>query len=100
MNWQTLLAMRHEILVTVLIVYQLIADLTEKENKHRVVNATIVLFALITIIGFMPAAPAHLFGNMFVTDAMRMLLKNILTGATLIILLQSAGLLSKPENSA
>lgn len=100
MNWQTLLAMRHEILVTVLIVYQLIADLTEKENKHRVVNATIVMFALITLAGFMPAAPAHLFGNMFVTDNMRMLLKNILTGATFIILLQSAGWISKPENSA
>lgn len=92
--------MRHEILVTVLILYQLIADLTEKENKHRVVNATIVMFALITIVGYLPSSPAHLFGNMFVTDDMRMLLKNVLTGATMIILLQSSGWLSKPEHSA
>lgn len=100
MNWQTFLSMRHEILVTVLILYQLIADLTEKENKHRVVNATIVMFALITIVGYLPSSPARLFGNMFVTDDMRMLLKNVLTGATMIILLQSSGWLSKPEHSA
>ena len=100
MNWQTFLSMRHEILVTVLILYQLIADLTEKENKHRVVNATIVMFALITIVGYLPSSPARMFGNMFVTDDMRMLLKNVLTGATMIILLQSSGWLSKPEHSA
>jgi len=100
MSWETFSSMRHEILLTLVVLYQLIADLTEKQNKKRVVTATLILFAVVTVIGFVPAAPARLFGSMYITDDLRMFLKNVLMVSTFIILLQSAGWMSKPENNA
>lgn len=98
MTWSTLSILRLEVLLTVMIVYQLIADLSEKENKWSVINFTIFFFAVITIIGFLPAEHTTLFGSMYINDELRVLLKNILNLSTLIILLQSTGWLNKPEN--
>jgi NADH-quinone oxidoreductase subunit N len=98
MNWSLLSVMRLEVLLSLLILYQLIADLSEKENKLAVRNATIILFGLITIAGFLPFEKAEYFGNMYMNDSLRVLLKNVLNVSTLIILLQSTGWLSKPEN--
>jgi NADH-quinone oxidoreductase subunit N len=98
MTLDTLWIMRLEVLVTLLILYQLIADLIEKENKRAVINATIIFFALITIVGFIPSNHATLFGSMYISDSLRALLKNILNISTLIILLQSTGWLHKQEN--
>ncbi len=98
MTWETIWIMRLEISVTLLILYQLIADLTEKENKRAVINTTIILFGLITVLGFFPSTNANFFGSMYISDTLRALLKNILTISTLIILLQSTGWLNKQEN--
>ena len=99
MNWNTLYIMRHEVLLTVLILYQLIADLSEQpEKKKGVINTTIILFFVYIVIGFIPAQPATLFGNMYISDGLRTLLKNILGFSTLIILLQSSSWLSDPLN--
>ncbi len=97
MIWDTLYIMRHEVLLTVLIVYQLIADLSEKTNKKNIVHATIILFFLFTIVGLVPSEPANLFGSMYVSDSLRLLMKNILSSSTLIILMQSSAWLNKPE---
>ena len=61
-------------------------------------NATIIFFGIITIVGFLPSEGANLFGSMYISDALRVLLKNVLNVSTLIILLQSAGWLGKEEN--
>ena len=99
MTWNTLYIMRHEVLLTVLILYQLIADLSEQtEKKKGVINTTIILFFVYIVIGFIPAQPATLFGNMYISDGLRTLLKNILGFSTLIILLQSSSWLSDPLN--
>ena len=98
MTWETIWIMRLEISVTLLILYQLIADLTEKENKRAVINTTIILFGLITVLGFFPSTNANFFGSMYISDTLRALLKNILNISTLIILLQSTGWLNKQEN--
>ncbi len=98
MNWHTLSVMRLEILLTLMVLYQLVADLSEKENKRRVVNATIIFFGIITIIGFLPSESSNLFGSMYISDTLRVLLKNVLNVSTSIILLQSAGWLGKEEN--
>ncbi len=98
MTWNYLSTMRLEVLLTIVILYQLVADLTEKENKRRVVTATLILFAIVTVVGFLPSERVILFGSMYITDELRVLLKNILNVSTLIILLQSAGWLGKPEN--
>ncbi len=98
MSWNTLYIMRHEVLLTVLILYQLIADLPEQTEKKGVINTTIGLFFVYIIVAFLPAQPATLFGNMYISDSLRTLLKNILGFSTLIVLLQSSTWLSNPLN--
>jgi NADH-quinone oxidoreductase subunit N len=100
MNWDSIYSMRHEVLLAGLILYQLIVDLSEKTNKNYVVNITIGLFIVCIIIGFMPTQPSTLFGNMYINDSLRTLLKNILSFSTLIILLQSSSWLSEPANQS
>jgi NADH-quinone oxidoreductase subunit N len=100
MNWSTLSIMRLEVLLTLLVLYQLIADLSEKENKRAVINFTIIFFTIITVIGFFPSENTTLFGSMYINDELRMFLKNILNVSTLIVLLQSTGWLNKPENQS
>ncbi|MEK6782289.1 MAG: NADH-quinone oxidoreductase subunit N [Bacteroidota bacterium] len=100
MNWSALSTMRLEVLLTIMILYQLIADLSEKENKRSVINFTIFFFAIITVIGWLPSTNANLFGSMYIQDELRLLLKNILNISTLIILLQSTGWLNKTENKS
>jgi len=90
--------MRHEVLLTALIIYQLIADLSEQTGKRRVVNVTIGLFVLYCAAGFLPAEPTTLFGSMYISDGLRTFLKNILSFSTLIVLLQSSGWLADPLN--
>ncbi|MDH4295887.1 MAG: NADH-quinone oxidoreductase subunit N [Cyclobacteriaceae bacterium] len=98
MNWHTLSIMRLEVLLTLLVLWELVADLSAKENKQLVVNLTILFFGIITLSGFIPSANATLFGSMYISDELRFLLKNILNLSTLIILMQSTGWLKKPEN--
>jgi NADH-quinone oxidoreductase subunit N len=98
MSWNVLYSMRHEVLLTVMILYQLIADLSEKAEKKGVINTTIGLFLVYVVVGWLPAQPATLFGNMYISDSLRTLLKNILGFSTLIVLLQSSSWLSDPLN--
>ena len=98
MNWDALYSMRHEVLLAVLILYQLIADLSEQTNTKHVINTTIGLFIVYTVSGFIPTHAATLFGNMYVNDSLRTLLKNILSFSTLIVLLQSSTWLSDPAH--
>jgi len=96
MSWNILYCMRHEVLLTVLILYQLIADLSEKKGRNGVITTTIGLFAVYMVVGFVPGEPAMIFGNMYISDSLRTLLKNILGFSTFIILLQSSSWLSHP----
>lgn len=97
MSWNTLYSMRHEVLLTVLILFQLIADIYDRKDNSLIVHTTIISFFLFVIIGFMPAEPVTLFGNMYIADPLRVLLKNILSISTLIVFLQSSTWLRKPE---
>lgn len=100
MNWSTLSILRLEVLMTFMVLYQLIADLSAKEDKKAVINFTILFFAIITVIGFFPSENTTLFGSMYINDELRMFLKNILNLSTLIVLLQSTGWLNKPQNKS
>lgn len=97
MNWESLYIMRHEVLLTAFILLQLISDLSEG-SKRTVVLFTIVAFGLFTIAGFLPSGDAVLFGGMYVSDELRMLLKNILNVCTLIVLLQATTWLNAPNH--
>lgn len=91
MTWKSAYIMRQEILLTILILYQLLADLSSKTDKRNVMLATILAFLVITISGFLPSEPAALFGSMYVSDPLRLTMKSILCIFTLIVLLQASG---------
>lgn len=97
MNWESLYIMRHEVLLTVFILFQLVTDLSES-SKRTVVRSTIVAFGLFTIAGFLPSRDAVLFGGMYISDELRLLLKNILNVCTLIVLLQATTWLNAPNH--
>jgi len=98
MTWDPVVSLRNEILLTVLVLWHLIADLTEGKDNRNLVNGTIFGFVLITLSGFVPMQTTSLFGGMFLNDPLRNLLKSILNLSTLIILLQSSSWLRKEEN--
>lgn len=98
MTWNDLYILRNEVLLTLLVIWHLLADLTEGKDNRNLVNGTIFGFVLITLAGFIPVTTTSLFGGMFLNDPLRNMLKFILNISTLIILLQSSSWLRKEEN--
>ncbi len=96
MNWDSIYIMRHEVLLAVLILYQLVADLTDSTDNRRLVFITVAVFVLMLVAGLLPSAGGTLFGSMYISDDFRTLLKNILSLSTLIVLLQSSTWLNQP----
>ncbi|MBW8326245.1 MAG: NADH-quinone oxidoreductase subunit N [Prolixibacteraceae bacterium] len=91
--------MRQELLLTLAAVVVLIAEIaTSEKNKARLVPFSIGLFALVTIIGFIPGQEGTLFGGSYQSSPLTMFMKNILNMAVLIIFLQAEGWLRKEEN--
>ncbi len=98
MTWSDVYILRNEVLLTLVVLYHLIVDLTEGKDNGRLVNGTLFGFGLVTAVGFYPVETTSLFGQMFLSDPLRNTLKLILNISTFIILLQSASWLRKPEN--
>ncbi|MEI6750782.1 MAG: NADH-quinone oxidoreductase subunit N [Bacteroidota bacterium] len=99
MSFSDILTMRHEVMLTLLALVVLIIDLNlSNRNKHLIIPITLSLFFVHTIAGFLPSAEITLFGGMYRTNAMLVLMKNVLNIGVLIILLQSVTWLQKPEN--
>lgn len=90
MDW---MLMRHEVVLVLAILVLLILELNFGEDKKKIIIITSVLFAVITLIGFVPSETGTLFGSMYITDPLRVLMKNILNIAVLIIFLQSGAYL-------
>jgi NADH-quinone oxidoreductase subunit N len=91
--------MRHEwvLIVSVLILLVLELNFSEKE-KSRSITAASILFALITLIGFVPSQSGNLFGGMYITDPIRVLMKNILNLGVLIVFQQAGSWLRTKNN--
>jgi NADH-quinone oxidoreductase subunit N len=99
MTLQEILLMRQEILVTILMFVIIIGEVFRTENQlKRFLQIYIGLFALITFIGFLPSEKGVLFGGMFQTDSMFMLLKNVLNIGALIVFLQALPWLEADTN--
>lgn len=96
MNLDSFLLMRHEIILTLVTLIILIAELADW-NKNRVIAITLVLFFITTITGFLPVQEGSLFGDMYRTSPLISLMKNILNIGVMILFLQTAGWLKKPE---
>ena len=99
MNFSDILTMRHELLLTLLALVVLIIDLNlHNRDKHLIIPITLALFFIHTVVGFLPSQPSSLFGGMYHTTALIVLMKNILNVGVLIVLLQSVTWLKKEEN--
>ena len=99
MNLSDFLTMRHEMLLTILALVVLIADLNlSVQRKPVVINLAIALFFIHLVIGFLPAQIGILFGGMYRTNDLTIMMKNILNIGAFIVLLQSATWLKKEEN--
>jgi NADH-quinone oxidoreductase subunit N len=90
MTLADLLFMRQELMLTLLALIILILDISIPENRKDTITLwAIILFGVITLIGFLPAAPGELFGGMYKTNALPSSMKNVLNLGMFIILLQS-----------
>src|SRR5680860_1039238 len=96
MNLENFLLMRHEILLTLVLVIILIAELST-ENKKSIVNLSLGLFLVITIVGFLSVPEGSLFGDMYRTSNLTVLMKNVLNIGTLILFFQSAEWIKQPD---
>ena len=86
-------------LLTIVALIVLIADISlSAKHKPLVINLAIGLFFIHTIIGFLPASTGVLFGGMYRSSLLTVMMKNILNVGVLIILLQSVTWLKKTEN--
>ncbi|NTW33125.1 MAG: NADH-quinone oxidoreductase subunit N [Bacteroidetes bacterium] len=93
------LLMRHELLLTLITLIILVAEISLKgENSHQLRLFSIILFFIVTVIGFIPIQEGNLFGGMYQTSGLIVLMKNILNIGVLIVFIQSYTWLGKEEN--
>ena len=91
-----MLLMRNELVLTLVILILLIADIfVADKNKKSVSYIAVGLFAVHTLIGFMPLNDGILFGGMFVTNPLVAGFKNILNVGVLLIILLAVSWLNK-----
>lgn len=99
MNIYDFLIMRHELLLVIIALALLIIDLALKPaSKHKIIPVAVVLFSIHTVIGFLPPFLGVLFGGMFQSSNLIVMMKNVLNIGVLIIMLQSYAWIIKPEN--
>lgn len=99
MSLQELLLMRHEWMLIASILILLVLEVnTSTTNKTKIIAIASILFAIVTLIGFLPVESGSLFGGMFVVDPLRTLMKNILNLGVLIVFLQSGTWLQIKNN--
>ena len=100
MNLESFLIMRHELLLTVAAILVLVAEIFWNPTKKRSVSTfAVILFLLITAIGFLPSPTGSLFGGMYESTGIRLIMKNILNIGALLVLIQSVTWLNKEENN-
>ncbi len=90
MDFNSLLLMRHEIILTAILLLMIVAEIVVSEkNKKNLVNLGVILFAIHTAVGLLPLADGTLFGGMFKTNVLTHFFKSVLNIGVLILLLQS-----------
>jgi NADH-quinone oxidoreductase subunit N len=99
MSLENFALMRHELLLTVVALLVLTAEIFAGPNSRKSVSLfSIMLFAVITIVGFLPSPAGTLFGGMYEVNNTRLAMKNILNIGVLLVLIQSVTWLNKAEN--
>lgn len=91
--------MRHELLLIAAALIVLAAEIfTTSGNRKTISIFSVVMFAVITLAGFLPSPEGSLFGGMYQVNSTRIIMKNILNIGALLVLLQSVTWLNKEEN--
>jgi len=99
MSIENFLIMRHELILTVAALLILIAEISADEGKKKSVSMfAIILFSIATIAGFLPGHTGSLFGGMYESTPLRLIMKNILNIGALLVFIQSVTWLKKEEN--
>ena len=96
MNLESFLLMRHEIVLTIVTLIILIAELSDA-GKNRLIWISLASFFVVTVIGFLPVPEGSLFGDMYRSSHLTTMMKNILNIGVMILFLQTAGWIKKPE---
>jgi NADH-quinone oxidoreductase subunit N len=100
MSLESFLIMRHELLLTAAALVVLMAEVfSHPEKKGFIITLAVVCFGIVTALGFLPSPDGELFGGMYVTSGVRLMMKNILNIGVLIVFLQSVDWLRKTDNS-
>jgi len=93
-----MLIMRHELLLVAITVILLLVEIfLPQDKKYKIILPAILLMALVTIAGFIPGPTGVLFGGMYGTSPLILLMKNILNIGVLIIFIQSVSWLKMEE---
>lgn len=91
MNLENFLIMRHELLLILVAVIVLVAEIfVAEEKKKSIINLSIIIFGVVTVLGFFPINEGVLFGGMYQNSLLIAMMKNILNIAMFIVLLQSS----------
>lgn len=100
MTWTQFLLMRHELLLIAAALIILVAELNYgREQKKKIIRLSIWLFFVVVVAGFFPSGEGTLFGGMYVTGEVRLLMKNLLNVGVLLIFMQSANWLESEESN-
>ncbi len=94
-----ILLMRQEILLISSILILLIATIFRAQGARKGIDSlAIILFAIVTVAGFLPSQTGSLFGGMYQLNETTLLMKNILNVGVLIIMLQSSAWLNSEDH--
>lgn len=101
MELSKFLIMRSELSLIVVILILLLAEIfVDDRKKPQLINWAALLFLVHTIIGFMPAKLGLLFGGMYVSTELTVVMKSILNiGVLLVILIASDWLKSEANKN-
>lgn len=96
----TFFIMRHEMLLIVAALSVLIAEIFWNPQKKEGISVfSIILFGVISVVGFLPSPVGSLFGGMYISSGTRVLMKNILNIGVFLVFIQSVTWLKKEENA-
>lgn len=99
MSIENFLIMRHELILTVAALLVLIAEISADEGGKKSVGMfAVILFSIVTIAGFLPSPTGSLFGGMYESTPLKLVMKNILNIGALLVFIQSVTWLKKEEN--
>ena len=100
MSLGTFLVMRQELLLIAAALLVLMAEIFWNPEKKRYLSLfSVIVFGIITVVGFLPSQTGVLFGGMYVSTGTTLLMKNILNIGVLLVFIQSVSWLGKEENS-